>query len=196
MSRCKTAVEQRLERGGLKRGPLQGDWREISSIKVRFCSLKECSFSIFRWRRMRPSRSASGGEGIRRCKRRTGIRFASIPCILKIGAVHPTAGSASAHRDTPFGFRHLVPDAFDCEGHFVSDGACDDHDIALTGRKAHDLGSGSGRYRSGNWRRPWVRLRQTSQTRGHGPERVFTHPVHSSIELRENHVPLDLRVIG
>ncbi len=56
-----------------------------------------------------------------------------------VGAVHAAGGGAGAHGDAPFWFRHLVPDAFDGEGHFVGDGASDDHDVGLARGEAHDF---------------------------------------------------------
>ena len=58
-----------------------------------------------------------------------------------VGAVHSAAGGACAHGDAPFWFGHLVPDAFNGESHFISDGAGDDHDVGLAWGEAHDFGA-------------------------------------------------------
>ena len=105
--------------------------------------------------------------------------------------IHPTARRARTHRDTPFRFRHLLPDPFNRQGHLVGDGAGDNHDVTLSWRKPHDFGAeprdiepGSGCCHQFN--------RTTGQTHGHGPERVLSHPIHRRIELGENDVALNL----
>ena len=112
-----------------------------------------------------------------------------------VRAIHATAGGACAHGDTPFWFGHLVPDAFDGEGHFISDGAGHDHDVGLARGEAHDFCAEAGDVESGAGGSHEFDG-AAGESHGHGPERVFAHPVHGGVELGENHVSLDFRVVG
>ena len=59
----------------------------------------------------------------------------------RIAAIHPAARCARPHRDAPFRFWHLLPNAFYGQRHFVSDGAGDNHNIALPRRESHYFGT-------------------------------------------------------
>ena len=61
-----------------------------------------------------------------------------------------TAGNrAVAKCHDPLGFRHLVVEGFDARHHFLGDGSSDDHDIALSGRRAKDLRTEAGHVEPG-----------------------------------------------
>src|SRR4051794_39722588 len=51
-----------------------------------------------------------------------------------VGAlVAATRAGAVAHRDTPLGLRHLLPEADERAGHLGREGACDDEHVSLAG---------------------------------------------------------------
>ncbi len=112
-----------------------------------------------------------------------------------VGAVHAAGGGAGTHGDAPFWFRHLVPDAFDGEGHFVGDGASDDHDVGLARGEAHDFGAEAGDVvAAGGGGHEFDGA--AGEAHGHGPEGVFPHPVDGGVEPCEDDVPLDFRIVG
>ena len=46
-----------------------------------------------------------------------------------VATIHAAGGSAGTHCDAPLWLRHLIPDAFDREGHLISHRAGDDHHV-------------------------------------------------------------------
>jgi hypothetical protein len=107
-----------------------------------------------------------------------------------ITAIHPAARCARAHGDAPFRFWHLLPNTLYGQRHFVSNGAGDNHDIALPRRESHYLGTETCDIEARSCRRHQFNC-ATGQTHRHGPERILAHPVHGSVELCENDVALN-----
>ena len=62
------------------------------------------------------------------------------PLQYRVAPVHPARGSARAHRDYPFGVRHLVPEHLDCGSHLLGDGPSHDHNVRLARGGAEDAG--------------------------------------------------------
>lgn len=111
-----------------------------------------------------------------------------------VAAIHAATGSARAHGDAPFGFGHLIPDAFDDEGHFVGDGAGDDHDVALAWGEAHDFGAEAGDIEAGSACGHEFDA-ATGEAHGHGPEGIFAHPIHRGVDPSDDDISLDFRVV-
>ncbi len=86
------------------------------------------------------------GFGARRAAGNVNVHRDEFVYSLKdgVGAIHAAGGGAGTHGDAPFWLRHLIPDAFYGECHFISDGSRDDHDIGLAGGEAHDLHAEAG----------------------------------------------------
>ncbi len=112
-----------------------------------------------------------------------------------VATIHAAGRRAGTHGDAPFRLRHLIPDPLHGERHFVSDGSCHDHHIALARRKSHHLGAET--------RDVVARRRSRHQLDGaasephrHWPERVAPHPIDRGVHLREDNVPLNFRVVG
>src|SRR5207248_8915705 len=80
---------------------------------------------------------------------------------------------------------HLVVEALDARGHFVVDGAGDDHEVGLAGRGAEGAGaeaievetaSADGHHLDG----------AAGEAEGHGPEGVFAGPVDGEVEAGDD----------
>ena len=98
-----------------------------------------------------------------------------------IGAEHAAGGSARAHGDAPLGFRHLVPDAADGQGHFISDGAGYNHHVRLAGGKTCHFRAEAGKVIPGTGHGHELNG-AAGKTHRHGPEGIFTNPVDGGVQ--------------
>src|SRR6185503_12052774 len=94
-----------------------------------------------------------------------------------IGIEWSTRRGASAHRDGPLGFGHLIVNATDHRTHFQSNRAGDDDQIALTrtgtkNARAESIDIKTSRARGDHLDGA------TRQTERHGPKRRLARPVH------------------
>lgn len=113
----------------------------------------------------------------------------------RVGAIHAAGRCAGTHGDTPFWLRHLVPDTFHGESHFVSDGSGDDHDVGLARGETHDFHAEAGDVEAGRGGGHEFD-RAAGKAHRHRPKRVFPHPVNRGIDAREDDVALDFRIVG
>ena len=107
---------------------------------------------------------------------------------------HTARGSARAHRDTPLGLRHLLPDAADDRGQFERYPARADEHIGLSRREAHAL-------------HPKPREVELAGRRGHeldcaaggaewhGPQRIGPTPVDEEVQFGRDPAFLRLRLV-
>ena len=84
---------------------------------------------------------------------------------------------------------------FTAAGHFVSDGAGDDHAVGLTRGKPHDLGAKAGNIkpaRAGGHQFDGA----AGQAHRHRPDGVFAEPVQGGVHAGDDDVALDLRIVA
>ena len=98
-----------------------------------------------------------------------------------IGAEHAAGGSAGAHRNAPFGLRHLVPDAAHGQGHLVGHGAGHDHHVRLARGETRHFGAETGKVVPGAGHGHELDGAAGKPHR-HGPEGIFTNPVDGGIQ--------------
>ncbi len=163
-------------------------------MKVRFWSIVELSPSIFVWSFIR-----AFDQGFRtwRAAGNIDIHGDELVDSLKhrVAAIHSAGRRAGSHGDAPFRLWHLVPDAFHGERHLVGDRAGNDQHITLARGKPHDFHAETGDVEAARRRRHQLD-RAAGKAHRHRPERVFPHPVDGGVHAGDDHIALDLRIVG